>query len=105
MAQLRWRIDALRNFSREKVGGQRGTSLTGKEEGPPRELTFDELYELQKRKFAALRERRRTKAGDQKYVEMVGNMQLRKERKKTLAKDKVEDQMRILNDKIEERID
>jgi hypothetical protein len=59
MAHLRSRIDVLRNFSRNEkeklIGGQRGTSLTGKEEGPPRELTFDELYELQKRKFAALR--------------------------------------------------
>jgi hypothetical protein len=32
-------------------------------------------------------------------------MQLRKEKRKTLAKDKVEDQMRILNEKIEERIE
>ena len=47
----------------------RGTSLTGKEEEAPQpELTFDELYELQKRKFAMLRERRKTKVGDQKYV-------------------------------------
>lgn len=105
MAQLKWRIDALRNFSRNEKERGRGTSLTGKEEGPPRELTFDEMYEMQKRKFAALRERRKSKAGDQKYVEMVGNMQLRKERRKALAKDKVEDQMRILNEKIEERVD
>lgn len=73
MTQLRWRIDALKNFTRNEkeklMMAHRGTSLTGKEEEAPQpELTFDELYELQKRKFAMLRERRKTKVGDQKYV-------------------------------------
>ncbi len=83
--------------------GQKGSSLTGKQEDlPPRELTFDELYELQKRKFAMLRERRRSKVGDPKYVEMIGNMQLRKEKRKQASKGKVEDQMRMLSQSIEE---
>jgi hypothetical protein len=83
MTQLKWRIDALKNFTRnekEKLANlRRGDSLTGKEDDlPQRELTFDELYDLQKRKFALLRERRKSKVGDPKYVEMIGNMQLRK---------------------------
>ncbi len=54
-------------------------SLTGKQdEMPQRELTFEEMYELQKKKFSMLRERRKSKMGDPKYVEMIGNMQLRK---------------------------
>jgi hypothetical protein len=31
---------------------------------------------------------------------MIGNMQLRKEKRKTQSKVKVEDQMRLLNEKI-----
>ena len=49
MTQLRWRIDAVKNFTRNEkekmLMAHRTTSLTGKEEeGPPRELTFDELF-------------------------------------------------------------
>jgi hypothetical protein len=60
---------------------------------------------MQKKKFAALRERRKSKIGDPKYIEMVGNMQLRKEKRKLAANGKVEEQFRLLNQKIEENIE
>jgi hypothetical protein len=52
-------------------------------------MTFDELYELQKKKFGMLKQRRRSKMSDPKYIEMVGNMQLRKERRKGMGKGKL----------------
>ena len=108
MAQLRWRIDALKNFGRgekEKLLAHRSNSLTGKDESAPPQLTFDELYELQKRKFAMLRERRKTKASDPKYVEMIGNMHLRKEKRKSAAKGKLDQQMRTLNNSLEQPLE
>ena len=59
IAQLRWRIDAMRNLSKKEKTGlpdPRSGSLTGKGAVvPERELTFDELYERQKQKFAVLK--------------------------------------------------
>lgn len=107
MTQLKWRIDVLKNFGRNEDEKSRlniKTSLTGKvQEDSNKDMTFDEMYEMQKRKFNALKERRKTKLGDSKYLDMVGNMQLRKEKKKNLSKTKVEDQMRMLNDRIDEK--
>jgi hypothetical protein len=84
MAQLKWRIDVLRNFGRrEKESILRGDSLTGaKTSELPQQRSFDELLELQRKKFATLKERRKSKIGDQKYLEMLGNMHARKERRK-----------------------
>lgn len=106
MAQLRWRIDALKNFSRSEKERSllplKGESLTGAASSATyRELTFDELYEMQRRKFGALKERRRSKVSDPKYLEMIGNMQLRKEKRKHLSKAKLEEQMKALGDAIQ----
>ena len=55
MAHLRWRIDALRNYSNEKGHGinkPNKTSLLGDDEPSiNKELTFDEIYERQKKKY------------------------------------------------------
>ena len=59
MAQLKWRIDAMRNLSKKEKTGlpdPRSGSLTGKDTVvPERDITFDELYERQKQKFAILK--------------------------------------------------
>ena len=48
-----------------------------------------------------MKERRKNKTSDPKYIEMIGNLQQRKEKRKTLAKGKVDQQMKILNDHLE----
>ena len=105
MGQLKWRIDALRSFSQDKghgINNPNRTSLIGSDDPSiNKHLTFDQLYERQKNKFAALKERRKNKTSDPKYIEMIGNLQQRKEKRKTLAKGKVDQQMKILNDHLE----
>ena len=79
MAQLRWRIDALRSHSMERghgINNPNRTSLTGNDDPSiNKELTFEELYERQRKKFQMLKERRKTKTSDPKYIEMIGNLQ------------------------------
>jgi hypothetical protein len=105
MAQLRWRIDALRSFSHEKshgINNPNSTSLVGHNDPSiNRELTFDELYERQQKKFGVLRERRKSKTSDARYIEMIGNLQMRKEKRRLNAKSKVDGQMQLLRDYIE----
>ena len=80
MAQLKWRIDALKHFSKDKRYHPESTSLTGQPERSilPEASTFDELLERQRKKFALLRERRKSKTSDPRYIEMLGNLQERK---------------------------
>lgn len=72
IAQLKWRIDALKNFSNTQNNGllnMNSTSLTGKGDSTSlKETTFDELYERQRKKFALLKERRKSKTTDPKYI-------------------------------------
>jgi hypothetical protein len=104
MAQLRWRIEALRSYTHDKKHGlnnPNSTSLTGNNDPSiNKQLTFDELYEQQKKKFSALKERRKTKTTDPKYIDMIGNMQARKEKRRSMAKGKVDHQMDLLNQHI-----
>lgn len=59
VAQLKWRIDALKSFSNKKdnnLPNLNSSSLTGKvDPKPTHELTFDELYQQQRKKFALLK--------------------------------------------------
>lgn len=45
-------------------------------------MTFDELYAKQKNKYSKIRERRKVKMTDSNYLEMIGNLQLKREKRK-----------------------
>lgn len=64
-------------------------------------MTFDELYNQQKKKYGALRERRKSKMGDGKYIEMIGNQELRREKRKIAGLGKIEEQLRQLDSAID----
>ena len=45
-------------------------------------MTFEELYNRQKNKYAKFRERSKMKVSDPKYLDMIGSMMMRREKRK-----------------------
>jgi len=92
MAQLKWRIEVLKQYSRtsNRLPNPQTSTITGKkEEKASGSMTFEEMYNQQKKKFTTLKQRRHSKMNDGNYFEMVGKMQLRRESRKVGGRGKV----------------
>ena len=99
MAQLRWRIDVLRQHSRpsNRLPNPQTSSITGKRESNGvGAMDFEEMYRRQKEKFAALKKRRDSKTNNANYIEMMGKMEARREARKTGNPGRLEAQLHSL---------
>ena len=63
-------------------------------------MTFDELYDRQKNKYAKVRERRKIKMNDSNYLDMIGKLQLRREKRKLNSMEKIEKHIQNLDEHI-----
>jgi hypothetical protein len=79
MKELEWRLGVLREDRKDR---ERMLSTEV--------VSFEEVYNRQKNKYLQFRDRQKVKVSDPKYLDMIGSMQMRREKRRLDCMQKIE---------------
>lgn len=60
-------------------------------------MTFEQMYKRQKNKYLKFRDRQKIKISDPKYLDMIGSIQMRREKRKLESLEKIQKHIALID--------